>query len=149
MQELEGFARSFNTIHGLIIEIRKLLDTGHIYTRDLNTVQGAINKLNDIIVKFDELMPNKILMVDEYGRIKNEALGDLPLGYVSANLGIEETTTLGEIIDKVVTTVEPVVTYNERINTVEEKLNGIETTVKQYVEEQIQAAIDATWEASY
>ena len=69
MQELKGFARSFNTIHGLILEIRKLLDTDHTLTRDINTVQGAINKLNDIIAKFENLQPGKMIIIDDYGRI--------------------------------------------------------------------------------
>jgi len=38
MQLLNGFARSFNTIHGLIIEINKLLLSGDYHTRDRNTV---------------------------------------------------------------------------------------------------------------
>lgn len=69
MQELPGFARSFNTIHGLILEIKKLLDTGHIYTRDISTVQGSINKLNDIIAKFEDLQPGKLVLIDDYGRV--------------------------------------------------------------------------------
>lgn len=69
MQELPGFARSFNTIHGLILEIKKLLDTGHAYTRDENTVQGAINKLKDIIAKFEDLQPGKLILTDSYGRV--------------------------------------------------------------------------------
>lgn len=69
MQELPGFARSFNTIHGLILEIKKLLDTGHVYTRDENTVQGAINKLKDIIAKFEDLQPGKLILTDNYGRV--------------------------------------------------------------------------------
>jgi hypothetical protein len=76
MQELEGFARSFNTIHGLILEIRKLLDTGHAYTRDINTVQGAINKLKDIIAKFDDLQPGNLVLVDDYGRINPTEVTD-------------------------------------------------------------------------
>lgn len=69
MEELKGFARSFNTIHGLILEIKKLLNTENIYTRDINTVQGAINKLNDIIVKFEDLQPGKLILTDSYGRV--------------------------------------------------------------------------------
>ena len=69
MQEIKGFARSFNTIHGLILEIRKLLDTGHVFTRDVNTVQGSINKLNDIIAKFENLEKGELVLIDDYGRV--------------------------------------------------------------------------------
>jgi hypothetical protein len=71
MQVLEGFARSYNTIHGLILEIRKMLDSGHKDTRDLSSVQGTINKLNDIIAKFDNLQPDTLLLIDNYGRINS------------------------------------------------------------------------------
>lgn len=83
MQELKGFARSFNTIHGLILEIRRLLDTDHVLTRDINTVQGAINKLNDIIAKFEDLQPGKLILVDNYGRIHpTDTVGDRWLEWV-------------------------------------------------------------------
>lgn len=68
IDELKGFARTFNTIHGLILEIRRLLDDAHDHTRNQQTVQGAINTLNDIIAKFNKITPNKLVVTDEYGR---------------------------------------------------------------------------------
>lgn len=68
-KELVGFARDFNTIHGLIIEINKILKTGDAKTRDLATVQGCINSINDIIVKIGKLKPAQIAAIDKYGRI--------------------------------------------------------------------------------
>ena len=67
-KELDGFARSMNTIHGLILEVNKIMEFDNIYTRELDTVQGCINKLNDIIFKFDQLTPGNILVVDSCGR---------------------------------------------------------------------------------
>ena len=69
MQELEGFARDFNTIHGLLLEIRKILETGDMLTRDQSTVQGSINILNDIIAKFARMTPTNVMIVDELGRV--------------------------------------------------------------------------------
>lgn len=69
MRELDGFARTLNTIHGLIIQINKILLTNDIYTRDQRTVQGSINILNDIIAKFEVIAPGQIMTVDDYGRI--------------------------------------------------------------------------------
>lgn len=70
--ELDGFGKSLNTIHGLIIEINRRLNSNaqdKTLTRDRDTIQGCINTLNDIIDKFDNLIPERIMIVDEYGRI--------------------------------------------------------------------------------
>lgn len=69
LQELEGFARDFNTIHGLILRMRKLLESHDAETRDLSTVQGSINKLNDIISKFEDLQPGKLILTNNYGKV--------------------------------------------------------------------------------
>lgn len=68
-EELSGFARTLNTIHGLILKINHLLLNGDLYTRDQSTVQGCINVLNDIIAKFEILNPGEFMIVDNYGRI--------------------------------------------------------------------------------
>lgn len=68
-KELDGFARTLNTIHGLIIEINNILKTGDKLTRDNKTVQGCINTLNDIINTFATLTPGQIAIVDKYGRL--------------------------------------------------------------------------------
>lgn len=69
MKELEGFARSFNTLNGLILEMNRLIKADDYSTRDRNTLQGAINYLNDIIAKFDVLMPGDFPVVDYFGRL--------------------------------------------------------------------------------
>lgn len=69
LQELEGFACTFNTIHGIILRMAELLEQGDTNTRDLKTVQGAINKLNDLIAQIDSMKAGEILIVDEYGKI--------------------------------------------------------------------------------
>ena len=68
-KELVGFAKTLNTIHGLIIRINALLKFDDYLTRDTKTVQGCINKLNDIINTFATLLPGEMLIVDEYGRV--------------------------------------------------------------------------------
>lgn len=69
MKRLEGFARELNTIHGLILEINRLLLTNDVHTRDSYTVQGAINVINDIIDKFEIIAPGQFVIVDDYGRV--------------------------------------------------------------------------------
>lgn len=68
-KELEGFAYSLNTIHGLILKINNILETNDIYSRNPNTVQGCINRLNDIFDKFDTLTPKNFLTVGNDGQI--------------------------------------------------------------------------------
>lgn len=69
MKKLDGFARELNTIHGLILEINRLLLTNDIHTRDAYTIQGVINIVNDIIDKFEIIAPGQFVIVDDYGRI--------------------------------------------------------------------------------
>ena len=82
--ELPGFARDLNTIHGLIIRINNLLLEGDTETRDSATVQGAINKLNDIIYKFSSLVPRQLVIVDSYGKI-HSATQDSNQYYTTTN----------------------------------------------------------------
>lgn len=68
-EELKGFAKNYNTIHGLILRLSYLLEDGDKNTRDTSTVQGALNYLNDIFAKFDALKPKTLLSVGVNGRI--------------------------------------------------------------------------------
>lgn len=68
-EELEGFAKNYNTIHGLILRLSYLLEDGDRDTRDTNTIQGALNYLNDIFAKFEALKPKTLLSVGMNGHI--------------------------------------------------------------------------------
>lgn len=69
LEELQGFARTLNTIHGLILKINQIMEFGDVQTRDTTTVQGSLNKLNDAIAKFDALIPGQFTIIDDYGRL--------------------------------------------------------------------------------
>lgn len=75
-KELSGFADTLTTIHGLFITINRLLQTDNKATRDLHTVQGCINTMNDIINKIAELIPGEVMIVDEYGRMHSAPVTD-------------------------------------------------------------------------
>ncbi len=75
-RELVGFARELNTIHGLILEIHKILAMDDSLTRDNTTVSGAINLLNDIVHKFDIIAAKQIMIVDDYGRVHSTPVTD-------------------------------------------------------------------------
>jgi hypothetical protein len=104
-KELKDFANNLNTIHGLIIEINKILKTGDTITRDTNTVQGCINAMNDIIDRLDALQPNCVVVTDKYNRFVTKALGDIPLTNYNSPIGIDpivqEGDTLKEALYKV------------------------------------------------
>lgn len=67
--ELTGFARTLNTVHGLILELNRLIKFDDVTTRDSSTVQGCINLINDIIAQFGKLTPGELVVVDSYGRM--------------------------------------------------------------------------------
>ena len=69
MQELVGFARTLNTIHGLILQINNFLEYNNENTRNTSTVQGVVNTLNDIIAKFEILDYGQFVVTDSYGRM--------------------------------------------------------------------------------
>jgi hypothetical protein len=69
MKKLNGYGRSYNTINGLILELNRKLATDKPDTRDRNTLQGAINYLNDVAAKIHSLTPGELPLVDSYGRI--------------------------------------------------------------------------------
>lgn len=68
-KELEGFARELNTIHGLIVQINRIMEFNNLESRSNTTVAGLMNQMSDILYRFDELVPKKLLATDDYGRI--------------------------------------------------------------------------------
>ena len=76
MVPMEGFARTLNTIHGLILKINQLLLIDDAYTRDQTTVSGVINVINDIIHKFEIIAPKQVMLVDDYGRVHSTPITD-------------------------------------------------------------------------
>lgn len=69
LQELKGFARHYNTVHGIILRINEILENNDTLTRELDNVQGTLNRLKDLVVGFGNIKPDKILGTDGNGRI--------------------------------------------------------------------------------
>ena len=99
-EEIPDFAKYINSIHGLILETNRKLASGDTITRDTSTVQGSINKLNDIIHNFSDLIPGNLLMVDKIGRVhsgdwrSNQSVTAENHGFTSGGV------TLSNITDK-------------------------------------------------
>ena len=78
---------SLNTLHGWILQMSKYFcDDVDNLTRNRETVQGTINYLNDIIDKFDKLVPGEFVVVDEYGRMQSAGY-TTSQAYTSKNYG--------------------------------------------------------------
>ena len=69
LEPITEFGRTINTMHGMLLKIRSILEYGDEDTRDLRTVQGALNTLTDKIAQLSSLKPGEIMVVDDYGRI--------------------------------------------------------------------------------
>lgn len=59
------------TIYGLILQMKNLLEVEDSQTRDLTTVTGTINQLNDIIKVFEDLVPGEFLICDVNGHVNS------------------------------------------------------------------------------
>lgn len=67
--ELVDFARKLNTIHGMILKMNQVIDSEDTDTRDLQTIQGALNTFNDWISHLGKLDSQDLVIVDNYGRL--------------------------------------------------------------------------------
>ena len=72
--EIQNLGQDLNTIYGLILETRNLLETDNKNTRNTETVQGTLNVLNDIIDNFTNIVPGEFLICDTDGKIGSAAL---------------------------------------------------------------------------
>ena len=69
LEELVGFDTNFNTLHGLLLRLNKWMLQNDKLTRDEETLQGALNTLNDLIHRFGQMKPGQLMMVDNTGRM--------------------------------------------------------------------------------
>ena len=67
--ELKGFDVNFNTLHGILLRLNQWMLQNDELTRDETTLQGALNKLNDLIRRFGSMEPGELMMVDNTGRM--------------------------------------------------------------------------------
>lgn len=84
--ELVDFARKLNTIHGMILKMNQLIDSEDTDTRDLQTIQGALNTFNDWISHLGKLDSQDIVIVDNYGRLTSA-----PANVTQTNEGFNHT----------------------------------------------------------
>ena len=90
--EFTEFARSLNTIHGLILRMNKIFEFDNDLTRDRKTVQGCLNSLNDLLNQFDTLDPGDLVIIDEYGRLTGADFTTDNWIEATVNDGLQEST---------------------------------------------------------
>lgn len=96
-EELKEFGIQYNTLLGILLEARRVLSTSLDIpeeTRDTSTVQGCINKLNDIFAYFDNRYPGQFLITDAYDRIVNAPITTAQSDIIT-NIGNGAESTIG------------------------------------------------------
>ena len=76
MIPLPGYGDDLHTINGLIISLNQLLERNDTLTRKRETVQGALNLLNDKLNQFEAFLPGALLVTDIYGRVNTVAASE-------------------------------------------------------------------------
>ena len=128
LEELKGFSKDYNTIHGLILQFNRLLNTGSPQSRDINTIQGALNRLQDEIKRLgaydfsrlnhmSELVETMIVRAQD---LKNE-INDL-----LRRIEQIETNEFGFLT---ATTGMPRTEINSKLNTINTKISNLNSIV--------------------
>lgn len=121
IDELESFTDKSNTMLGLLLEMKNLLDTAHTDTRDINTIQGSINTLKDIISNFGDRHTKQFMISNSYGQIAGSAwtsaqsyqYTNIGTGITSAATAAQENQWAYVNIDPTYTS--PLVTFKHRL----------------------------------
>jgi len=69
LEPLVDFARNINTMHGMLLKTKAMLDYENEETRDPRTVQGALNLLADKTAQFSTWKAGQVVIADDYGRL--------------------------------------------------------------------------------
>lgn len=88
--ELTGFARTLNTINGLILHINQTFKFNDKITRETDSVQGCLNKIKDILKAFKQMNPQETIIIDEYSNLVGADIGTIPVNSYSGAEIVEE-----------------------------------------------------------
>ena len=103
--ELKGFARDYNSLHGLILKLHDMMGDGAdresfqyisgvpYVERDEDNIRGAIQTMEDKWnTKFGTLTPNSLVVIDSYGRLSaGSTTGDSWIGVSTNGSGVSLT----------------------------------------------------------
>lgn len=125
--QIPNLARTDNTIHGLILRINQVLETGNTGTRDINTVQGALNRLNDLIARIDKMKSGDFVLVDEYGRLHSAGFNSYQ-AFNAYNHGTNKSTSKPEVTDKTWLSIDVTPTYSNPSFTITHTFHEVAST---------------------
>ena len=74
---ISELGKNTNSLYGLLLELNKLYAPGEEETRDIDTVRGAYNVLQDLLYQIQTLRPGYILQVNDFGQIQSISLSEL------------------------------------------------------------------------
>lgn len=69
MKELPNYAIDTSTINGIILDTVETLSAGDRLTRDDTLVAGGLNKVRDIIARFNRIKSREMTIIDDMGRV--------------------------------------------------------------------------------
>ena len=93
--KLEGFNNGDSSLNGQLLSLHNLLSLDDDYTRDPDTIQGALNQVQDKFYTLGEFIPGRIMYVNNYGRLTSSELtnADLLGLMLNTNNYIDAATT--------------------------------------------------------
>ena len=69
LQELKNYAIDKSTINGLLLDSYNLMEFKDTLTRDKTKVTGSLNKINDILARFNKMKSRQLTLIDDAGRV--------------------------------------------------------------------------------
>lgn len=77
--ELQGLDNGQSSLNGSLLQFNKITNFNDQDSRDINTIQGTLNHLNDKIYNMQNLQPKHLLYVNDFGQItsSNYTIDDL------------------------------------------------------------------------
>lgn len=74
---LPTLGKETNSLFGLLLRLNILYGPGEDENRDINTIRGIYNKLQDLLYQIKTLRPGQILYVNDFGQIDSITLSKL------------------------------------------------------------------------
>ena len=93
---IQDFSTKMGTLNGMILKMYQMLEPYDTLTRDDNKVSGVINKLKDLIARFEVMKSQEILVVDDYGRAQSA-----PIATSQYNSYNQVKVTSGDMINSI------------------------------------------------
>lgn len=74
---MERYAENLNTVNGMIVMLNRLMgDSNDKTTRDISTVQGMLNTLEDKLDKLEDVPGDSLVVTDQYGHLNGATITD-------------------------------------------------------------------------